>query len=61
MTIGPSRRSSSSGAYGVSEFKVSPTCLGSVTSVPNTEFARTPRTSLPLKMARPDTDAKKNR
>jgi hypothetical protein len=32
-----------------------------VASVPNTEFDRRPRASLPLKIARPDTDGKKNR
>ena len=35
--------------------------MGSVASVPNTEFDRRPRASLPLKMAKPDTDGKKNR
>jgi hypothetical protein len=45
----------------VSEFRVKPTCSGSVANLAKTRLGITPTAWLPLKMASPETVGKKNR
>lgn len=60
-TIGPADRSSTAAPYGVSEFRVNPTCRGPVEAIPTARLSFSPISLFPLKIPSIDTVGYQNR